>query len=94
MSFECMALCVKRSQRERYREVLCDAARRSPKPPAAARALPHYVRDGFQYQIEFRGSLIFNLLGSTLIVYHRHTGDPTIVNLPKISRRTLVHNFS
>lgn len=51
------------------------------------------VRDGFQYQIEFRGSLIFNLLASTLTIYHRYTRDPrTIVKsfqnfLPIYNRR-------
>lgn len=55
--------------KERYREVLSDAG------------LQGNVRDGFQYQIEFRGSLIFNLLGSTLTIYHRYTRDPAIINL-------------
>lgn len=63
-----IARYVKRSQREI-----------SASAPRAACERARDVRDGFQYQIEFRGSLIFNLLASTLTIYHRYTGDPPTI---------------
>lgn len=55
-----------------------DASVKSPKgseKAVCAFSLLGDVRDGFQYEIEFRGSLIFNLWKRTPTIYHRYFGS-------------------